>query len=155
MLKLVKTIRLKNVKLKPVKSHSCFMYDLKSLGLNAEEIASSLGEMYMDIFEFSSKRTLSIVKMQKELYSQLLRRVKSNKMNYFAHAFLFGASCQFCPNPSVEGRSGMCALPESARNKMRSLKLLGFSAYGFNPKWLDNEFMCGVAYAKKESNRLE
>lgn len=152
MLELIKTIKLKNVSLNP-QSHPCFLYDFESLGVTPNEVARALEGMWMDIFAFTTRSKKNwkqqVVTMQRELYSKLMKKVKSNKHNYFSHAVLFGATCQFCNSPVVEDRAGMCALPESARNKMRSLKLLGFSADNFDPEWLHNVWMCGVIYAKK------
>lgn len=102
------------------------------------------------------RESLLVVKLQNELYKEQLKRVKRDKTNYFTHAVLFGATCQYCVRPAIPGREGKCALPESARNKMRSLKTLGFSCDGFNKSWLSEELMGGVIYRYgEEENELE
>jgi hypothetical protein len=106
--------------------------------------------------EHKKKRDdLLIVKLQNELYKQQLRIVKSNKRNYFAHAVLFGSTCQYCVKPRIPGREGKCALPESARNKMRSLNVLGFSCDGFDSLQLSEKLMGGVIYAEKKDELEE
>lgn len=164
-----------NVELRP-KASLCFMYWFKSLGVSPKEIAASLNYMYMDIYRWEDKGrqpriskcpwcgekieeleahlkshgksidSLRIRKMQDALYRELMKKVKEDKNNYFSHVFLFGSSCQYCIKPLVKGRKGMCALPESARNKMRSLRTLGFKSDNFDPEWLSEEFMGGIAY---------
>lgn len=73
------------------------------------------------------------LRMQIDLYRLLLMYVRNG--NYDALSFLTQSTCQFCECPIVDGREGMCAIPESSRNKTRSLKILGFSCDGF--KWQD------------------
>jgi len=76
------------------------------------------------------------LRMQKDLYRLLLMYVRGG--NYDALSFLTQSTCQFCEKPNIDGREGMCAIPESSRNKTRSLKLLGFSCDGFSWKNYDH-----------------
>lgn len=65
-----------------------------------------------------------VQKFQKEFYSLRLQYVR---MGYHAATcFLVQHQCQICINPKVKGRPFMCSIPESPRNRMRSLKLLGY-----------------------------
>lgn len=101
---------------------------------------------HMALAHYKKEKHLEIFKMQNALYSTMLKKVKSDKRNYFSHAVLFGATCTYCKKPRIESRFGMCALPESARNKMRSFKLLGFSCQDFDAKKLDDEWLCAIIY---------
>jgi len=148
MLELFKTIELKNVRFSP-QPHPCFMYTLDRLGITVEGLCGAFEDHLMDIYRYRINRGIpKTVKMQNELYSMLLKKVKSNKNLYFSHAVLFSAECSYCENPCVEGRHGMCALPESARNKMRSLNVFGFSCDSFDKDWLKDPWMCGIIYEK-------
>lgn len=90
---------------------------------------------------------LEVVKMQNALYSQLMKTIKSHRENYFSHAVLFGSTCKYCVRPRIKGREGMCALPESARNKQRSLSFLGFSCKGLsNESWLHDRWLCAILH---------
>ena len=104
---------------------------------------------HIDLVHNKKSEDLEVVKMQNALYSQLMKRIKSNKRNYFSHAVLFGSTCAQCVRPRIEGRFGMCALPESARNKMRSLKLLGFSCQSFDSKYIRSKWHCAVIYPER------
>jgi len=73
------------------------------------------------------------LRMQMDLYRLLLTYVRGG--NYDSLSFLTQSTCQFCVSSEVDGREGMCAIPESSRNKTRSFKLLGFRCEGF--KWKD------------------
>ena len=65
-----------------------------------------------------------INKFQQELYSLRLGLVR--KGFHAALNFLVEHECQLCLNPIAEGREGKCAIPTSPRNRVRSLKTLGY-----------------------------
>lgn len=104
---------------------------------------------HIDLAHHKKPKALDIVKMQNALYSKLMKKIKSNQRNYFSHAILFGSSCGYCIRPRIEGRFGMCALPESARNKMRSLRLLGFLCQDLDEDCLKEEWFCAIIYPEK------
>jgi hypothetical protein len=85
------------------------------------------GKRLMDhIFTHPGKTILSyqLVKFQKEMHTLKLQFIR--KGFHEAVSFFVEYSCQDCLNPSVRGREGMCAIPLSARPRMRSLKFLGY-----------------------------
>lgn len=63
-------------------------------------------------------------KFQQELYTLRLQLVR--KGYCAALSFLVEHECQLCLNPVVEGREGKCAIATSPRNRVRSLKNLGY-----------------------------
>jgi len=63
-------------------------------------------------------------KFQEELYTIRLQLVREGW--HECMAFLVEHECQFCITPRVKGRKGMCSIPSSTRNRMRSLKTLGY-----------------------------
>jgi len=86
------------------------------------------------------------LRMQLDLYRLLLTYVRNG--NYDALSFLTQSTCQFCEKPLVDGREGMCAIPESSRNKTRSLKLMGFSCDDF--KWQEYDAThCCIVYKRR------
>jgi len=70
-----------------------------------------------------------IRKFQEELYSEKLRLIRSGEIDhtYFMYT---NSACQLCDNMLARG-PGICAMPESARNKVRSLRVLRFKAKNF------------------------
>ena len=64
------------------------------------------------------------LKFQQELYTYRLQLVREGY--HGAIPFLVEHECNFCINPKIKGRENKCAIPESSRNKMRSLKVLGY-----------------------------
>ena len=69
-------------------------------------------------------RDLQFYHFQQAVYSMKLGLIRQGY--HEAIAMLVNNTCQFCINPIAPGRKGKCALPESARNKMRSMCQLGF-----------------------------
>ena len=65
-----------------------------------------------------------VLKFQSELYTMRLQLVRQG--HHECIAFLVQHECNYCIAPVIEGREGMCALPTSTRNRMRSLKTLGY-----------------------------
>ena len=65
-----------------------------------------------------------INKFQQELYTLRLGLVR--KGFHAALSFLVEHECQLCLNPIAEGREGKCTIPTSPRNRVRSLKTLGY-----------------------------
>lgn len=78
-----------------------------------------------------SRYDLRLLKMQKELYTMLLDYCRNG--NYDALSFLTHNSCTMCEQPLIKGREGKCAIPESARNKPRSMIYWGFNCKGYEP----------------------
>jgi hypothetical protein len=78
------------------------------------------------LFSHLGKNLLSyqLVGFQKKMYSIKLEFVR--KGYHETVAMFVEHSCQDCPKPVVQGREGMCAIPLSARSRMRSLKVLGY-----------------------------
>jgi len=65
-----------------------------------------------------------VLKFQQELYTLRLQLVREGW--HECMAFLVQHECQFCISPRVKGRKGMCSIPSSTRNRMRSLKTLSY-----------------------------
>lgn len=72
------------------------------------------------------------IKISNEAYSRLLVAVRNGL--YDALLFSVHIDCPFCITPKVKGREHKCAIPESGRNKFRSLKRMKFSCKNFNIK---------------------
>jgi len=68
--------------------------------------------------------SVQALKFQKELYVYRLQLVRDGY--HGAMPFLVEHECNFCISPEAKGRKNKCALPQSSRNKMRSLKVLGY-----------------------------
>ena len=67
---------------------------------------------------------VQVKKFQQELYALRLSLVRDGY--HGALSFLVDHECQICLNPQREDRPNMCSIPESPRNRVRSLKLLGY-----------------------------
>lgn len=68
--------------------------------------------------------SLQVLKFQKDLYSLRLQFVRNGYHECIA--MLVEHECQFCLEKRVKGRELMCSIPTSTRNRMRSLKKLGY-----------------------------
>lgn len=101
------------------------------------------------IFSAHKKKVIdyNLFKMQLEIYYKLLLPYVRNN-NYDALSFMIQGECVMCVEPRIKGREGMCALPESARNKIRSLTLLGFACEGFDVEDFDLSY-CGILYQRR------
>ena len=86
-------------------------------------------------------------KFQQELYTLRLGLVRQGYHGCIP--FLVEHECQFCIKPVVEGRKGMCSIPESSRNKMRSLKVLGYPIKEITKHRLIEWSMLGIIVLKK------
>lgn len=73
-----------------------------------------------------------VQKFQRDLYSFRLQLVREGY--HGALCFLVEHQCQICINPVVKGRPNMCSIPESPRNRMRSLKILGYPIEDFTER---------------------
>lgn len=166
-MKLVKKLKIKNCRLKFSKSN-CFMYDFEKLGVTEKELqeffedamllvyknenvklSKSLRKcIYCDIKTDNMKRHLAKkhnvppsfiirAKFQLKLYKKLLD-LQRKKSTIYALVFTPNG-CALCIEPVKEGREGLCALPESARNKVRGLTQLGFKCTDFEDKWKYND----------------
>lgn len=78
------------------------------------------------IFSHKDKNIVSyqVYNFQKELYSLRLSLVRDGWDESIC--FLVQHDCQFCLDPLAKGREGICAIPTSTRNRMRSLKRLSY-----------------------------
>lgn len=65
-----------------------------------------------------------VQKFQRDLYSIRLELVRHGY--HGALSFLVEHQCQICLTRRVEDRPSMCSIPEAPRNRVRSLKLLGY-----------------------------
>jgi len=65
-----------------------------------------------------------VQKFQKDLYVMRLELVRQGY--HGALSFLVEHQCQICLNRRVKDRPNMCSIPEAPRNRVRSLKLLGY-----------------------------
>uniref|UniRef100_A0A6M3JSH8 Uncharacterized protein n=1 Tax=viral metagenome TaxID=1070528 RepID=A0A6M3JSH8_9ZZZZ len=129
------------------KALNCFLYQFKEGGFSVKQFTDWLDGKIMDIYEFTGrfghssrcpwceyegnlvqghirkhKKTeedINTVKLSKQAYGLLLDYLRNG--NYDALIMYVHRSCQYCINPITKGRKGMCAIPESARNKMRSV----------------------------------
>jgi hypothetical protein len=170
---LVSRLKVKDPKISPVPSRGCFLYNFSGAGLSLKELESWFYGKYMDIWTFKGrygttrkcpwcgkyeenmsvhilehdKTDLDIetIKLSNNLYRLLLHYLRSG--HYEALSFLMRRSCQFCEVPRVNGREGMCAIPLSARNKPRSIKLLGLEFGVFYFAKYSKECVC-IVYGK-------
>lgn len=154
----IHSLTLKDVKLKPLRS-DCFMHDLELLGVTVNDIQEELegqrmllytgdfvsnvrmrscpwckdleGDLEVHIFEKHNKTfiNLKMYKFQIELYRERLRMLRAGLVDHTYFVYM-NHQCQFCDFELARGR-GLCSIPESARNKTRSLIYFGFSASNF------------------------
>jgi len=170
---------IKNCKIKlSSKNAACFMYDFDKLGITNKELAKAFegaklwvykvdklemskstrkcpycGELHPNLKKHlkEHKRTskdVALLKFQQKLYKELLD-VQRKKQTIAAFVFT-GSGCKMCANPIKKGREGLCAVPESARNKIRSLKTVGFECDGFKDKWLGEKYGVIIIQGAKE-----
>ena len=159
----IHSLTLTDVKLKPLAT-TCFMHDFKLLGIEMDDIRAELEGQRMIVYtgDFTGNTRitkcpwcgdkfpddaighmykhgktevhLKIYKFQIELYRERLRLIRAGKMDHTYFVYL-NHQCQYCDYDRKRGR-GLCSIPESARNKTRSLILLGLTASNFPSKFL-------------------
>jgi len=167
MIKRIAKIKLEDVTISPMKS-KCFLHDYEFLRLKTKDIRDELEGQVMLVYfgDFSKKinirkcpwcgehhkedfeehiyrkhkktlKMLQVLKFQQELYKEKLILLRSLKIDhtYFIYTNWF---CQHCDNPLARGK-GVCAIPESARNKTRSLYAMGFKAKNFPEDWIEKD----------------
>lgn len=154
---LVKSLVLEQVSLNIQPENSCFLYQFKNAGIGIKQLTKWFEGKTIDIYEFNGRfgkvntcpwcskkeidedhisehnktiHDIETIKLTTQAYSLLLKYTRTR--NYDALLFLVNRSCQFCIKPGSKDRVGKCELPESARNKVKSLKILGLKAKGFN-----------------------
>ena len=111
-----------------IRSHKCpwcNYNDMKQVGIGKRGAHWS-GIMLQEHVYVHSKNIVDfqIYKFQEELYKFRLSLVR--KEYKAALSFLVEHECQLCLNPRTEGRENKCAIPTSPRNRLRSLKVLGY-----------------------------
>ena len=171
---LVKRLLINNVSLNITETSHCFLYDFSGASINIKQLKNWFNDKIVDIYEFTgrfggitkcpwcdetsnempkhiiqhNKRYADIetVKLSRKAYQLLLSYVRNN--NYDALAFYIHRSCQYCINPSIPGRENKCAIPESGRNKMRSLRELGFKCDGFDVSKYSKNSVC-IIYRRR------
>ena len=77
---------------------------------------------------------VATARFQLDLYREMLRLVRKD-VNIWYFVFT-SVTCQLCDGKKKDNREGICLLPESTRNKVRSLNVLGFTCDGFDDKWV-------------------
>ena len=157
--KLVDRLVIKNPNI-DIQETRCFLYDFKGGGFSLKQFTKWLDGKLLDVYEFTGRfgqsrvcpwckeplnddgicicmafgdrneDSMNTIKLSNQLYRLLLDYVRNG--NYDALSFLMKKECQYCINPVAEGREGLCAIPESARNKPRSMRLLGLEFGNFN-----------------------
>lgn len=163
-IKRIHSIILKDVKLDP-KPSQCFMHDLEFLGVDINDVRDELEGQTMLIYngDFASgnklrscpwckdqlnvplelhsfrKHAKTVVHLlmrsfQVELYRERLRLLRAGLADHTYFVYM-NQPCQFCDFERARGR-GLCSIPESARNKTRSLIMFGFSASNFPSSFL-------------------
>lgn len=151
MFSLIKRIKIKNPKVNLQDARGCFLYDFKGGGISKKRYEQWLNGKIMDVYEytgrFGSSKKSEAVRLAEKAYSQLLLPYLRGG-NYEALAFLMHKECEYCDNPIVYGREGKCALPESARNKMRSIRLLGLEMPNFRLASFGANVVC-IVYKRK------
>jgi hypothetical protein len=107
-------------------------------GFSERELEKWFEGKMMDVYELlrpyrfrkdHSERDETI-RLSNDLYRLLLNYLRSG--HYDALSFLVHRECSYCVKPNIKGREGLCAIPESSRNKPRSLRVLGFECANFN-----------------------
>lgn len=86
------------------------------------------------------------LRMQLDLYKLLLEYVRNG--SYDALSFTLHSDCQMCAIPNLKGREGKCAIPESSRNKVRSLRRFGFKCSDFDLRNY-NHIHCAILYQRR------
>ena len=154
---------LKGVKLDP-KPSKCFIHDWEFLGVDVKDVQEELEGQKVIVYtgDFTSnvrfgkcpwcksypeedmgphmfghnKSMIDLLtfKFQFELYREKLNLLRARIIDQTYFVYLNGM-CQMCADMRARGR-GLCSIPESARNKVRSLKQMGFSADNFPSSFL-------------------
>jgi len=160
------------------KSLNCFLYQFKEGGFSIKQFTDWLEGKIIDVFEFTGrfgksttcpwcdnviysvedcakdhKKTeedVETIKLSNHLYKLQLEYTRNG--NYDALHLLMNKSCQYCINPTIKGREGKCAIPESSRNKPRSVRTLGLGFRGFNHKKYGSNTVC-ILYRRKPINK--
>ena len=157
---LVDRLTIKDPTISLQETNNCFLYDFKGGGFTRKQFERWLDGKIMDIYEFHGRfgkskkcpwcgeplnpdlmcicmafsgRSLDdrdTIKLSNHLYKLLLEYVRNE--NYETLGLFVHKKCCYCPKPLAEGRAGKCAIPESSRNKARSMKLLGLSCENFS-----------------------
>ena len=172
MFKLIDQIVIKNTELNIKPDNDCYLYKIKESGLSTKEFTNFFNDKVMDIYEFTGRfstskkcpwcenqfnnleehisehnKSLSDVntnKLSARAYTLLLSYLRTD--NYDTLAFYLHLQCQYCIAPISPDRKGKCEIPSSTRNRMRSLKILGFKCEGFD---INNYPLMSVAYIYK------
>ena len=155
-IKRIHSLILKNVKIFP-KQDGCFLHNYELLGLTIKNIEDEFENNKMIIYngDFTQKlpmkkcpwcdkyidgdfvehietdhnKTLNLMKVlrfQEELYREKLRLLRGGLIDHSWFVYT-NYSCQHCVDKNVRGK-GLCSVPESARNKTRSLNIVGLTA---------------------------
>ena len=97
-----------------------------------EPIFTDLDLFEQHIYEAHKKISIDIqlIKFQKELYKEKLHLMRAGEIDHTYFIYMV-KDCQMCSNQRARGR-GLCAIPESARNKTRSINAIGLEADGFS-----------------------
>jgi len=147
---------------------TCYLYDFEKLGITEKELAKSFEGCHLRVYKnnmLSLSRSIRkciyckelvtdmkshlvihnkkekdfiIAKFQLDLYKKLLDLIRSKNV-IFAFAFTT-RNCDLCVDKVHKNRVGLCVIPESSRNKVRSLKMLGFSCDDFDDNWIQNAY---------------
>lgn len=168
--------KIKNVRLNIDPEHSCFLYNFYQSGINKVTLTNWFEGKIIDIYEFrgrfgttktcpwckakltklhlkSHNKTeddLISFKLSNKLYQLLLYYLRND--HYDALAFLVKRECTYCINPNVKNREGKCAIPESSRNKPRSLSLLNFKCNGLDINKLSRNSVA-IIYKRRPKRR--
>lgn len=159
----IHSLTLKNVRLN-IQPTACFMHDYELLGVTHDDVRDELEGCVMYIYtgDFTGKLratkcpwcdekpddlvrhaavthgktdiNIKMFKFQQEMYRERLVLLRSGVIDHTYFVYL-NKICQFCDDETRRGR-GLCAIPESARNKTRSLLLMGFEADSFPQSFL-------------------
>lgn len=78
-------------------------------------------------------QSVSLLKFQEDMYREKLRLLRAGIIDHTYFVYL-NYYCQMCDNRQKRGR-GLCSIPESSRNKTRSINALRLSSDGFDSFW--------------------
>jgi len=158
---LIESLTIKNAEI-DLKRKLCFLYQFKRAGFSKEKFTNWFNGRTMDVYEYTGrfmpakkcpwcgnlfrlaprdriehlrehgKKEFDIetIKLSQKAYPLLLQEIRGGY--YDALLFLMRRDCQYCITPNAEGRKGKCSIPMSARDKPRSIKLLGLIFDGFD-----------------------
>lgn len=99
---------------------------------------------------YKTLKAMKVLRLQEELYRHKLNLFRAGVIDatYFAYTNWL---CQHCDDRNARGR-GLCSIPESARNKVRSLNVLGLSADGILPGFKGYNFGFIIGKPMKNEN---